>query len=148
VIYILTLNANNATSNDTQTAALMQMRNTFKEANHTHCFNHMLQLSVKTLLKPFNAGMSLMKLASEEDNDDFDDMPMLPDHDAEGDGKKVGKEAWYDYSKGLEGDDEPEDANSDEINELDQLDKQEHKKILIDTAVIQQTITKVHSDPF
>jgi hypothetical protein len=82
---------------------------------------------VKTLLKLFNAGMSSMKLALEEDNDDFDDMPMLLNHDAEGDSEgdseEDGEEAQYDCSKGLDDGDEPEDANSDEINELDQLDK-------------------------
>jgi hypothetical protein len=49
VIQILALNADNATSNDTQTAALSLIENLFEEVNHTWCFNHTLQLSAKVL---------------------------------------------------------------------------------------------------
>ena len=44
----------------------------------------MLQLSAKTLLKPFNAGMSSTKLALEEDEFDNFDNEVALDNDAKG----------------------------------------------------------------
>jgi hypothetical protein len=119
VLQILALNADNATSNDSQTATLAQMENTFEDVNRAFCFNHTLQLSAKTLLKPFNAGMSSMKPAlQEEEYDNFDDeMPMLLDDD--GDSNEDGHEDGHDGSgEYLDGEGEPEDADGDEINEL------------------------------
>jgi hypothetical protein len=55
---ILAINADNATSNDTQTTKLDQLDNSFDEENRVRCFNHTLQLSVKSLLKPFNTAIS------------------------------------------------------------------------------------------
>jgi hypothetical protein len=142
VIQILALNADNATSNDSQTTALAQMKNTFEEVNHACCFNHMLQLSAKTLLKPFNAGMSSTKVVLEdEESGNFDDeMPILLDNNAEGDCEgddgDDGDEAGCDSGKDWDGDDEHEDNDSNEIDDLDQLDEQEHKKILTDMAVV------------
>src|SRR6267154_5547785 len=129
------------------------MKNTFEEVNHTCCFNHMLQLLAKTLLKPFNAGMSLTKLAPEEDKfDNFDDEVALDNNaegNIEGDSDKNGDEDGHDGSReDQDGEGEPEEADSDEIDELNQLDKQEHEEILTDTAVVRQTVTKVRSDPY
>ena len=55
---ILAVNADNATSNDTQTTKLDQLDNSFEEENRVRCFNHTLQLSAKSLLKPFNMALS------------------------------------------------------------------------------------------
>ena len=129
------------------------MKNTFEEVNRARCFNHTLQLSAKTLLKPFNAGMSSMKLAPEEDEfDNFDDEVAL-DNDTEGniegDSDEDGDEDGHDGSReDQDGEGEPEEADSDEIDELNQLDKQEHEEILTDTAVVRQTVTKVRSNPY
>ena len=126
------------------------MDNTFEEVNCACCFNHTLQLSAKTLLKLFNVGISLTKLASEEEESEIfdDEMLMLLDDNAEGD--EGGDEDGYDGGGGedLYGDDEPNEASSDKINELNQLDEQEAKKVLMDMAVVRHTITKVRSDPF
>ncbi|KAF8219368.1 hypothetical protein L208DRAFT_1341035, partial [Tricholoma matsutake] len=46
---ILAVNADNATSNNTQGETLAEMPNSFKLKNCVRCFNHTLQLSVKTL---------------------------------------------------------------------------------------------------
>jgi hypothetical protein len=140
VIQILALNADNATSNDTQTAALAQMKNTFEEVNRARCFNHTLQLSAKTLLKPFNAGMSLTTSVFEEEFDHLDDETPL-DNDVEGDNEGDSDGDEHDAGEG-----EPEDADSDEIDELSQLDEQEREKILMDTAVVRRTVTKVRFD--
>jgi hypothetical protein len=51
------MNANNATSNNTQGETLAEMPNSFELKNHVCCFNHTLQLSTKTLLHPLNAGL-------------------------------------------------------------------------------------------
>ena len=55
---ILTVNVDNATLNDTQTTKLSQMDNSFDKQNCVRCFNHTLQLSAKSLLKPFNTALS------------------------------------------------------------------------------------------
>src|SRR5258705_11663448 len=55
---ILAFNADNATPNDVQTIKLDQLDNSFKEENRVRCFNHTLQLSAKSLLKPFNLALS------------------------------------------------------------------------------------------
>jgi hypothetical protein len=124
-------------------------KNSFEEVNRARCFNHMLQLSAKTLLKLFNAGMSTTKPAFEEEEPD-NEMPL--DNDGEGDDKGNGgddgdKDGDDDGEAYLDSEGEPEDANSDGIDELNQLDEQEHQKVLMDTAVVRQTVTKVCSDP-
>ena len=65
-------------------AALAQMENTFEEVNRACCFNHMLQLLVKSLLKPFNAGLSSTTQAFEDGG------PMLEDTVAKGDDEGEG----------------------------------------------------------
>jgi len=144
VIQILAVNADNTMSNDTQTTALAQMENSFEEVNRACCFNHTLQLSGKTLLKPFNAGMSSAKMAVEENELQGlnDDIPTLLDDDAD-DSEGVGGSGEGDLD-----DDKPEDDNNDEIEKLDQLDGEEHEKILANMAVVQQTVIKVCINPF
>src|ERR1700677_4879914 len=70
---ILSFNADNATSNDTQTTKLTSLLNSFEEDNRTRCFNHTVQLLARKLIKPFNAGM-----AAGQASDD-DDTPILKD---------------------------------------------------------------------
>ena len=55
---ILTVNADNVTTNDTQMTKLAALDNSFKEANCVWCFNHTLQLPTKALLAPFNTAIS------------------------------------------------------------------------------------------
>jgi len=62
------LNADNTTSNDTQTTKLDQLDNTFEEENQVRCFSHTLQLSAKALPKPFNIGLSRK---ATDDDDEF-----------------------------------------------------------------------------
>ncbi len=106
------------------------MENTFEEVNHACCFNHTLQLLAKTLLKPFNAGMSSTKLALEEEESKNvgDEMPILLDSedDSNEDSDKDGDD----------GNDRLQDADSDEIDELNQLNEQECETVLMNTAVV------------
>ena len=54
---ILAVNADNATANDKQTMKLSKLANSFEEEHRARCFNHTIQLSAKTLLKPFNTAL-------------------------------------------------------------------------------------------
>jgi hypothetical protein len=150
VTQILALNADNATSNDTQTSALAQMENTFEEANRVRCFNHTLQLSAKTLLKPFNMGMSSTNantvMEEEESNNFGDEMLTLFDNQATDDNEGSGGENGDGSVEDLGSDEDP--ADIDEVDELNQLDEQQREELLRDTAVVRHTVTKVSFDQF
>jgi len=119
------------------------MENSFEEVNRACCFNHTLQLSAKTLLVPFNVGMSLTLPASEEDDFETFDKAMLElqdkgavgnsdgysDKDSDDDGCNSGGED-------LDGEDESDDANSNGPDKFSQLNEQEHEQILVDTAIV------------
>jgi len=141
VVQILALNADNATSNDMQTGALTFMENAFEEANHACCFNHMLQLSAKTLLKLFNAGMSPMNPALEEEKsgDLNNEILMLLNEDAVGDDETDGdKDSDEEVHGGedLNDGNKPDDADSEKPDELNQLDDQEQERVLVDTLLV------------
>jgi hypothetical protein len=121
------------------------MPNAFEEANHTQCFNHILQLLAKTLLKLFNVGMSLMNPTSEGgkssnisneanelltllDNNTIGDDEADDDEDGDSDGYSNDKED-------LDGDNKPNDTN-DKIDKLNELDEEEWEKVLVDMAVV------------
>src|ERR1700722_19518038 len=109
---ILAVNADNATSNDTQTTELDQLDNTFEKENQVRCFNHTLQLSAKALLKPFNIGLS--GNVTDDDNhstqDDNGDSAIVEDD----------KEDEGDKEERVEDD---KDDKDDNINELEELSK-------------------------
>jgi hypothetical protein len=127
------MNADNVMSNDTQGETLAEMPNSFKLKNHVCCFNHTLQLSMKTLLCPFNASLGkatedgtcdnvddLLSLGIDNDGDDDEDkdedLPVIPD----------------------------EDDINDSIDELDALDVDSCKAMMNDTAAVHEMVTKVH----
>jgi len=124
------VNANNATSNDTQTTKLDQRDNTFEEENRVQCFNHTLQLSAKALLKPFNIGLS--GKATDDNNeltqDDDNDPAMVGDGGDKEDEEEQASE------------DNDEDDN---IDELEELNEDEWNRVLQETAVVHETVTKV-----
>ena len=66
------MNADNATSNDTQSETQAGMPNSFDLDNRVRCFNHTLQLSARTLLRPFNVGLG--KTTEDGDNNDLDNL--------------------------------------------------------------------------
>lgn len=132
------------------------MKNAFEEVNCARCFNHTLQLSAKTLLKPFNAGMSLAQMTvDEEETPGFNDevpTPTLLDDDAGDDEDDNDNDNEGFHEEDLGNDEEPgnEDGNEDDdgIDELEDLDEEERKKILADTAVVRQTVSKVCINSF
>lgn len=93
------VNADNATSNDTQTTKLDQLDNTFDKENRVRCFNHTLQLSAKALLKPFNIGLSETGRMASDDNEitqDDNANPMAFEDDEDDEGGEDDKEEQAD----------------------------------------------------
>ena len=130
---IHTMNGDNAKVNDKQTTDLSGMNNTFEEGNRVRCFNHTLQLSAMTLIRPFNAGMTPQKDSADNDGDgeggadDFFDLAEFEDEDDDGNV-----------------DESPEQDNvSDNIDELDALNAAERKALLADTIEVRTTVSKV-----
>lgn len=127
-IQLLGVIADNASANDKQIRELASLDNSFDEEHHAHCFNHTLQLSAKTLLKPFNPVLSKWS----EDDDDSE-MPSLEEVDLDDD-DEINDD---DDANGIEGDVEDSD---DEIDKLDEVD---HEELLAKTAGVRETVTKV-----
>ncbi|TFY79033.1 hypothetical protein EWM64_g4980 [Hericium alpestre] len=146
---ILAMNADNASSNDTQTRKLAKMDNSFEEVNRVRCFNHTLQLSAKALLQPFNNTL----LGRHADGDAElletmeDDVPSLsPVDDTEDDSDdedddETGADAEADIEVIIEGED-------DGIDELDALPTADREKLVADTAEVRTTITKIRQLSF
>jgi len=130
---ILGINADNASANDKQTTKLSSLNNSFKEEYRARCFNHTLQLSAKTLLKPFNTALS-SKVADEVNigDDDNDDPLILADPDEEGE-----------EEDNNDNNDEEKDDDDDGVDELETLSEEERMEVLEDTAAVRATVTKV-----
>jgi hypothetical protein len=134
---ILSFNADNATSNDTQTTKLDQLDNAFEEANRVRCFNHTLQLSAKSLLKPFNAAISSSTTddAAAQDVDDDDQAAYADDEEDE---RGEEEEEEEDVEGVVE-----DDVEDDNIDELQELSEEERERVLEETAVVRETVSKV-----
>ncbi|KAL6298789.1 hypothetical protein BKA93DRAFT_743456 [Sparassis latifolia] len=132
---ILAFTGDNATSNDTQSSKLDELPNSFEEANRVQCFNHTLNLMVKSILKLFNHKTKDQGASSEpSDENDDDELPdLLSDSDdSDDDGDDEG-ESWD-----LSNLDDPE-----EVDELEELDVAEKSILLADTAAVRSTLVKV-----
>lgn len=127
------MNADNASSNDTQGEALAEMPNSFKLENRVRCFNHTLQLSAKTLLRPFNSGLG--KSTEDEDGNlnDLDDLLEDDDND---------DEESDDGGDGLPDIPDCDDVD-DNIDELNELDEEGRNNIIADTAAVRETVSKL-----
>src|ERR1700722_11356475 len=112
------------------------MDNSFEEEQHVRCFNHTLQLSSKTLLRPFNAALS--KEGDDESPADHDDDDVPPLINAEDDDKEeeLGDENG---AANVMGDD-----TDDGIDELEALTDGERAALLSDMAEIRKTVSKVY----
>jgi len=137
--YILAVNADNVISNDRMITDLDDMPNAFDEVNRVRCFNHTLQLSAKTLIRPFNAGLSSSKVGDVDDVDSDDN----GDGDGEeGDGEEGdGEEDSGDDQEG------PKDYAEDDADVLADLDPYERAALMEDTATVRAVVTKVHLTP-
>lgn len=142
---ILAFNGDNASANNTQAVELAQMDNSFSEENRIPCFNHTMQLSARTLLKPFNKAIS-------GDRDPMD-LPVADDHqvledDKDGDGFLHLEDELAEEDLDDGGDDD-DDGGDDEL----ELDEEEHEVLLEETTVVRETVAKVcvvphHHCPF
>ena len=128
------INADNASSNDTQSASLARRNNSYEEHNHVCCFNHTVQLSAKTLLAPFNPALSSSApLADAEDNNtDLDELPELIDGVSDDEDEE---EAC--------GSDSADEDDEDENNDFTELTDEEREEVLTKTAAVRETVTKV-----
>ena len=128
---ILAVNADNMTANDKQTTKLDSLNNSFNEENRVWCFNHTIQLSATTLLKPFN--MALSRKAADEVE--------VSEEDAKEELVLEIKEEDKDEGE----DDDDQDDKDDGIGKLQELTESEWEQVLENTAVVCQTVTKVTS---
>ena len=115
------------TANDKQTTKLDALDNSFEEANWVQCFNHTTQLSVNTLLAPFNTTIS--GAASEEDH--YDELLPEVKQDNEGDNNSD------------DNSDSNEDDEDDGVNEPQELSQDEYVQIMESMADVCATVTKV-----
>jgi hypothetical protein len=131
---ILAMNADNASSNDTQTTKLAGMENAFDAEHRIRCFNHTIQLAAVALLRPFNAGIKAAKDGGNEDASVAEEM-VLEDFDEDED-----EEDEDEDDGGIDWNAEDFD---DGVDELDQLPANERERVLAETATIRETVTKV-----
>jgi len=80
-------------------------------------------------------------LEEEESSNLNNEVQMLLDENAIGDNEMDGdedsdREIYGDSGEDLDGGDKPDDADSDKTDKLNQLDKQEWEKVLVDTSNI------------
>jgi hypothetical protein len=92
-------------------------------------------------------GMSSTNMVMEEEESNIgDEMLTLLDNQADDNNEGSGDENGDGSVEDLGSDEEP--ADSDEVDELNQLDEQQCEELLRDTAVVQHTVTKVYFDQF
>src|SRR5882757_2133204 len=125
------VNADNATANDKQMTKLDALPNSFEEANRVRCFNHMLQLSAKSLLAPLNPAIS-QKATQDDEMLEEDGNQALPEEDDTEDDKDNEEE-----------DVKENDNEDDGINKLEELDEDEQVQVLENTTEVRNTVTKV-----
>ena len=104
-----------------QTVELQNKNNSFDVSNHVHCFNHMIQLSCKALLKPFTSSTSL----SATDNDNMADLEGIKDDD-EDESEALDAELACDT----------DDNTDDDIDELNTLSGEEQATFLEATMAV------------
>jgi hypothetical protein len=126
------MNADNASSNDTQSRSLARRNNSYEEDNHIRCFNHTVQLSAKTLLAPFNPALSSSAPLDSTEENDIDEIPEL---EGVSDEEDEGEEAC--------GSDSEDADDQDDNNGFTELTEEEREEILTKTAAVRETVTKV-----
>ena len=124
----------NASSNDTQTNELAALPNLFELCNRVRCFNHMIQLAAKALLRPLNPGITGNDDEGGSDTDDGSDCPPLvveDESDEEGE-----EEEHIDAAIA--------DIQDDGIDELENLEMPLHEEMMANTAIVREAVSKVH----
>jgi hypothetical protein len=124
---VLAFNGDNATSNDKQAACLHALPNSFNEVNRVRCFNHTMQLSARSLLKPFSTKIDGADADADADDDDNGTPPELEDIGDEEDGDA----------------DDDEDDTEEEEDALEALSAEEREALFENTGVVRMTLDKV-----
>ena len=124
---VLSVVADNASSNDTQVSRLSSLDNTFDEEARVRCFNHTLSLASKALLAPFNPALGGADAV--EDIADAESV-VLDDDDDDCDNQS----------------DEDEENVDDDIDELNALDALSKEDLMAETLIARDVVTKVSSD--
>jgi len=126
--------------NDTQAVELAKLPNTFEETNHVCCFNHTLQLSAKTLLKPFNVTLADGRNDCTEYN--VLELEEVDNEESVEDGSKDDE----DDNDNCDDDSDPDSAldfdAEDGVDELEILPSGERADVLEQTSNIRDTVTK------
>jgi len=119
----------------TPTTKLDVLDNSFDKENWAQCFNHTLQLSAKSLLKPLNTTLS--GKAADDDHTAMyqNDISQTILKDDKGDGDGNGDKN--------EDEDISVDLQDDDIDKLQELNKEDWEHILEETAAVHTTVTKV-----
>ncbi len=107
------------------------MNNSFVLEHRIRCFNHTLQLSVKTLLRPFNAEFG----KANEDGEDVDNLSEVDIDDKDDNEDEDGDEVPPDLYD--------TDDIDDGINELDALDHDACEEIMADMATVRDMVIKL-----
>ena len=126
-------------------AALPALPNSFELDNRVRCFNHTLQLSAKTLLRPFNVGLG--NTDDDATNAGVDDLPDLDDDDDDDDDDNDDEDSNSNRNSSNVLDDLDADAN-DSVDELNDLDSDAREELLADTAALRQTVSKASTYPY
>jgi hypothetical protein len=142
-LQILAMVADNATSNNTQGEALDEMDNSFVLEHRVRCFNHTLQLSAKTLLRPFNVGLG--KATEYGDDNDGDDL-LDPETGGDDNNNNDNNDNDNDNDSGEDDDDDDDMDDADDIDdgidELDALDPDAREEVMTDTVAVRDMVTK------
>ena len=126
-------------SNDKQNVYLDRLPNSFEDINRVRCFNHMMQLSAKALLKPHNSMASGRDPDDGEIPSDNDNSPVL-EHISD---DELEPDEQAEYEDGAE--DEMEDKDEDVV--LAMLSDEEREVLLENMAVVRTTLDKVRPSP-
>jgi hypothetical protein len=138
---IMAVNADNASSNDTQTRSLAILDNSFEEEYRARCFNHTMQLSAKALVEPFNAGTTPPPPLEAED-----DAPDGSDGDAPSDNE--GGDDTDDKDEEDDGFAIDENDEDDGVNEMADLSAADRETLVNETQAVRTTVSKLRNLSF
>jgi hypothetical protein len=130
---MLTLNSDNAMSNNKQTTCLHALPNSFDQVNHVRCFNHTIQLSAKGLLKPFSASVDKNNDTAAADDDD--------DHNNHNDVPPALKD--IEDEEDVDEDEEDDDDNDKKEDALNALSAEDREALLENMVAVRSTLDKV-----
>ena len=137
---ILSVDANNASTNGMQTTKLDELDNSFNKENCICCFNHTMQLSAKALLKPSTSVLSGKQTNDDEmantEIEDPDGLLMEEDNDNEDE---------VNVKNGVTNHGEEDDFD-DSIDELAELGEDKQTRLLEEIAAVCQAVSKVRID--